>query len=238
MRIDPFSRDSRRPTGLGLLLLILCLLTGAGTALAQPGYSYGPGSGEYYQGAPSQPYGGGYGYRGQPGVAEQGTAAAALKAGMEHLLGFLRQSPPPNQAQIAAYLEAEVAPSFDFAYMARAAAGPVYRNLDNARRARLQQKLKVMFLGTLAARLSEFDQQQVQYLPPRRGSGDQATLTVLIQNQGGYPARLDFRMRRGNDGWRVVDVAANNSSALAFYRNYFSKAMSGRPGGPYGGGYR
>lgn len=212
----------------------------AGSAVAQPYYGYGPGagSGAYYPGAPAQPPGGGYGYRGQPQVEQGENAAAVLKQGVENLLAFLRQSPPPDPMQLADFLEAEVAPAFDFTYMARAAAGPLYRNMDDARRQRLEQKLKEMFLGTLAERLAAFDQQQVSYLPPRRGRGNRATLSVVIQNPVGYPAKLDFQMRRGDAGWKVVDVAANNTSALAFYRNYFRQAMSAGGAGPYGGGYR
>ena len=97
----------------------------AGSAVAQPYYGYGPGGagpGAYYPGAPAQPPRGGYGYRGQPQVEQGENAAAVLKQGMDNLLSFLRQSPDP--AQLAAFLEAEVAPAFDFTYMARAAAGP------------------------------------------------------------------------------------------------------------------
>ena len=212
----------------------------AGSAVAQPYYGYGPGTGPgaYYPGAPAQPPRGGYGYRGQPQLEQGENAAAVLKQGMENLLAFLRQSPPPDPVQLAAFLEAEVAPAFDFTYMARAAAGPLYRNMDDAQQQRLEQKLKEMFLGTLAERLAAFDRQQVSYLPPRRGRGNRATLSVMIQNPAGYPAKLDFQMLRGDEGWKVVDVAANNTSALAFYRNYFRQAMSAGGTGPYGGGYR
>ncbi len=211
-----------------------------GTATAQPYYGYGPGAGGYHSGGATQPPRGAYGYRGQQApAAQQSDAAAVLKKGMDEMLSFLSQSPPPNPMEMAVYLETVVAPAFDFTYMAQAAAGPVYRNMDAAQRARLEQKLKEMFLGTLAQRLASFDQQQVQYMPQRRGRGNRATIGVLIQNPAGYPSKLDFQLLRGEDGWKIVDVAANNTSALAFYRNYFKQAMYGRAGGPpQGGGYR
>lgn len=211
----------------------------AGSAVAQPYYGYGQGPGGYQSGAQTMPPRTGYGYPSQPPAMQQTDAASVLQKGMDDMLAFLRQSPPPGPMDVAVYLETKVAPAFDFTYMARAAAGPVYRDMDEGQKQRLEQKLKEMFLGTLAKRLASFEQQQVQYLPPRRGRGNRATIGVLVQNPAGYPAKLDFQMMRGEEGWKIVDVAANNTSALAFYRNYFKQAMSGRSGPPpRGGAYR
>jgi phospholipid transport system substrate-binding protein len=202
-------------------------------AYAQP--YYGPGQGYYRGGTAAVPSG----YR-APAVqrAQQPSPAVLLKDGMEKMLTFLRRSPRPGANEIVGFLDSEVAPFFDFGYMARAAAGPVYREMDAAQRSRLEARLKEEFLGTLAMRLSEFNQQQVRYLPPRRVRGDRVTLSVAVDNAGPYPAKIDFRMQRTADGWKVVDVAANGSSARAYYRNYFRRAVARGPAGPGGYGYR
>jgi phospholipid transport system substrate-binding protein len=50
---------------------------------------------------------------------------------------------------------------------------------------------------------------------------------VAILQASGYPANLDFRFYRGKTGWKVFDVAANGSSALTYYRQYFARKMNG-----------
>ncbi|MEN8174132.1 MAG: ABC transporter substrate-binding protein [Pseudomonadota bacterium] len=203
-------------------------------AMAQPYQGYGPGYGSgmgpRYQAAPP----GGM-MRPRPGrpaaTAAAENPAEVLKAGVNDLLEFVGQSPRPAAPQVAAFLDQAVAPHFDFQYMAQSAAGPLYRQMDAAQRARLVDKLKKMFLVSLAARLAEFDQQQVVFLPPGRVRGNFLKLSIAVKNPGGYPAKIDFRVRRGDAGWKVVDVSANGNSALAFYRSYFRQAMgSGRRG--------
>lgn len=212
---------------------LIAAVSFSGAAFAQP--YYGPGQGYYPGRGPAAPYG--YRVPAAP-VAQQRNPAALLKEGMEKMLAFLRRSPVPSANEIVGFLDSEIAPFFDFAYMAQAAAGPVYREMDEGQRARLQARLKEEFLGTLASRLAEYDQQQVRYLPARRVRNDRVTLGVAIDKAGPYPAQIDFRMQRTADGWKVVDVAANGSSALAYYRNYFRRAVARGPAGSRAYGYR
>jgi len=225
------------------LLAGVLIAAGLGVAVAQPyaPYGPGPGMGGYGPGNVAPSYGS-YGYGMPPRIARQAeNPGATLKKGVESLLAFLDQSPRPDLLKTAAFLEQEIAPYFDFTYMANAAAGPMIKRMDEAQVQRLEGKLKEMFLGALAERLSDYEKQQVVFLPQRRGrgGGNDVTLSVGIQNPAGYPAQLDFRMHRTNDGWKVIDVAANGSSALAYYRNYFRQVMSAqRAPAPYGGMYR
>jgi phospholipid transport system substrate-binding protein len=145
-----------------------------------------------------------------------------LREGMTKLLRFLRSSDNPQPQQIAAFLEREVAPYFDFAYMATWAAGPMNRQLNDQQRRELGQKIKQMLLGTLARRLSSYDNQDVRFYRPRRVGENEVKVRVGILRAGGYPASLDFRFYRGEAGWKVFDVTANGNSALAFYRTYFT----------------
>jgi len=226
-----------KKTVLAAVLMMVC----GGAAVAQPyaPYGSGPGMGGYAPGnVPQAPYG--YRMPRRPAAPAE-NPGALLREGVESLVAFLSQEPMPDLLKTAAFLENEIAPYFDFAYMAKASAGSMARQMDEAQMARLEGKLKELFLGALAQRVASFDQQQVVYLPPRRGrsNSDMITLSIGIQNAGGYPAQLDFRLRRGEEGWKVVDVAANGSSALAYYRNYFRQvATAQRSPEPYGGRYR
>ncbi len=170
-----------------------------------------------------------------PYQVEQSEPAAILKAGLRKLLAFARQNDNPAREEVRLFLDREIAPYFDFSYMARWAGGRSWRYLGEARRLELEQQIKVDFLTTLAMRLSGYEGQQVRILRTRRDDVNQATVMVGVLNPGRYPAQLEFRFYRSPEGWRVFDVSANGSSAIMHYRTKFNRAMRLRGGQ---GGYR
>jgi phospholipid transport system substrate-binding protein len=154
--------------------------------------------------------------------------ADLVRQGIDELIAFMGQRPRPTGMKVAAFLEQNVAPAFDFDYMARMAMGPAYMYLSEAQRSDLQQKIAEDFLGVLSRRLAGFSSQRVRYFRAHRGYRGEVTVTVGIANAEGYPARLDFRLYNSGDGWKIYDVAANGRSAVSFYRRKFA-AMRMQP---------
>lgn len=198
--------------------LPLAVLLGIGSvAQAQP--PYGPRPGAY---APAQ--------RAHPGSE----AAATLREGMDKLTAFLDREETPNKLQLAAFLDGTIAPYFDFDYMAKWVAGRGYPAMSTEQRAALAASLEARFLGTLAGKLAKFKGQQVRLFRPRRGPRGAVSVPVGILRPGGYPSKLEFRMYRADDGWKVYDVMANGRSAVAYYRQQAKPSPApGRPA-PYG----
>ena len=87
----------------------------------------------------------------------------------------------------------------------------------------LEQKIKNMLLSSLSNRLGNYSNQDVRFLRPRRVGPNEVKVGVGVIGAGGYPTKIDFRFYHGKDGWKVFDVSANGSSALAYYRQYFSR---------------
>jgi phospholipid transport system substrate-binding protein len=175
---------------------------------AMPGYGYPPT------------------YRGTPATVQQEAGPdMILRKGVTKLLKFMRQSEQPNPKKIATFLETEIAPYFDFAYMADWAAGPMKRYLTEQQKAELGQQVKELLLGTLAKRLGSYNNQDVRFYRPRSAGRNEVKVRVGILQAGGYPANIDFRFYRSESGWKVFDVAANGNSALAYYRQHFMNQM-------------
>ncbi|MET0029338.1 MAG: ABC transporter substrate-binding protein [Candidatus Thiodiazotropha sp.] len=181
-----------------------------------------------------------YGYPMQkppmPAVQEQQAGPdKVLREGMTKLLKFLRQPEKPDAQAIGGFLESEIAPYFDFDYMATWVAGPMNRGMSEQQHKEMAEQVKTMLLGTLTTRLGSYQNQDVRFYRPRRAGENEVKVRVGILQAGGYPANLDFRFYRGKDGWKVFDVSANGNSALAFYRQYFLNQMrANRPQGGYG----
>jgi phospholipid transport system substrate-binding protein len=196
-------------------LSVTALLVVCGLAQAQsPHYGLGP-----------VPYGPPV-YRTTPRTSATAEAAAVLREGMEKLLEFLQKD--ENKLQVAAFLDREIAPYFDFDAMARWVAGPGYARMGRDARKALAARLEARFLGTLAKRLAGYDGQQVRYFRPRTARRGAVSVSVGILRPGSYPAKLDFRMRRAGDGWKVYDVVANGRSAAAYYRMQLNRTASPR----------
>jgi len=163
-----------------------------------------------------------------PGGAEQREIEPAMlvEQGMNKMLAFLSQEQRPDKETLMGFLDKEIALFFDFPYMAKSAAGPVYRHMDQDQRDRMSDNIQQQFLAAMTARLTGYDNQQVRVVSQRFGrGGNTATVSVAVLQPRGYPARLDFRFYRSKTGWRVFDVSANGQSAVVHYRRQFRQTM-------------
>ncbi len=84
------------------------------------------------------------------------TPDQVVRRGVDRLTGFLMGAQNPSSEAIRGFLNREIAPSFDFTYMARWAAGPMYRRLSPAQHARMTVLLKDLFLSALAKNLGTY----------------------------------------------------------------------------------
>ena len=148
------------------------------------------------------------------------TPAMQLRMAVDSLLAFMNQDPRPAPAAIARFLDAEIAPYFDFDHMARSAGGRLYAHLSGDQRDAMADEIKRMFLTGLTEKLASYGGQQVRYLPMRiTPGGRQAVVSMMILNSGSYyPSRIDFRLLKDANGWAIIDLAANGQSAVMYYR--------------------
>ena len=194
-----------------IALLLVLLSSVSITAIAAPYAPYMPYS--------DMPYGGQY--RGMAPTTEAGTPAVLLKEGVSKLASFIRTGGAGNRAQAMAFLEKEIAPYFDFAYMTRWAAGPAWRQMNAAQRAEMQETITTSFLTTLAQKLTSYTDQPIRFFTPRGHGKDEVTVSAWISQPSGYPTKLDFRFYKAKDGWKVFDVKADGNSAVVYYRDQF-----------------
>jgi len=218
-----------------LLSIGICTTTAAQVATPYGPYGYGQGPGPRV--APPAIPG-----RTRFAFAEANSPDQQLRDGVNKLLGFMRREQAPSAEELATFLDNEIAPFFDFAYMTKVAGGRMYRVMDEDRQAQLAASLKQRFLGKLAERLGAFDNPDVKFLASRvNPDGRTGTASLAILQPKGYPARIEFRFYRQDGDWKVYDVVANGQSAVAHYRRELRQRMragSSRPGPVSGIGRR
>jgi phospholipid transport system substrate-binding protein len=192
-------------------LLAAALFAGGAQAIPQ----YGPGSAPYL-GAPAT-------------TPRAGNPAVAVRAGMDKLMAFIGGEEKPSSVALAQFLNTQIAPFFDFDYMARSAGGRLFERLSDDEQRAMVNDIKRTFLTKMAEKLSAYDRQQIRFLPPRTGDdGRTARVSVAILNPGSYPSRLDFRLYRASHKWRVFDVAANGQSAIVHFRRQLMRQTQER----------
>ncbi|WP_456404038.1 MlaC/ttg2D family ABC transporter substrate-binding protein [Thiolapillus sp.] len=151
--------------------------------------------------------------------------AALLEEGMGRLLARLR-SKDLNARALSRYLNSEIAPYFDFDYMAKSAAGNMYRYMSADQRVRMAERIEQQFLSTMVQRLISYNNQNVNVVSQRmHPNGRTGLVSTAIKGPRGYPTRLDFRFYKARNGWKVFDVMANGQSAVVHYRRQFRQTM-------------
>jgi phospholipid transport system substrate-binding protein len=151
-----------------------------------------------------------------------------IRQGVDRLAGFMMGSPNTDEQSAREFVGVEIAPYFDFEYMARWAAGPFYHRLNAHHRAAMTAKLKELFLNALARNLGALQRPlpRIDVFPARPGQTmSEARVYARVLAERGPPLRLEFRFYWSAQGWKVYDAVANGSSAVAFFRGYFSAAL-------------
>ncbi len=156
--------------------------------------------------------------------------AALVQKGLSDLVARL-QSRNLDPRSLEIYLQEKVAPYFDFEYMAKSAAGNMYRYMSDEQKQRMSQRIERQFLSTMVQRLVSYNNQEIQVMSQRLNqNGRTGTVTTAISGPRGYPTRLDFRFYKAKSGWKVFDVMANGQSAVIHYRRQFRQTMYMPPG--------
>lgn len=148
---------------------------------------------------------------------------------------FVTSDQVGDPKRLRAFLEVELIPLVDFKHMMRSVAGPFLRHMNQEKLTEFQAELKEDFTTTLMKHLGTFDAKSlVEIGNAKMRNNGEAIVSTRVYRQSSTPVRLDFRMKRDGNSWRVIDVQANGSSAIVFYRNFFKNEMR-RTRQPYGG---
>ena len=124
---------------------------------------------------------------------------------------------------VRGFLESEIIPLFDFDSMATWITGPYVKYMTKTDQVQFYTNLKDTFLGSLSNHLGSFDAEktQLRYSRARYKFNGEAIVSAQVFRKGQYPARLEFRMKNNGNQWKVIDVKANGTSAVMYYRTHF-----------------
>ena len=149
--------------------------------------------------------------------------AYVINTALTKITTFSSNSDKVNPVQLRGFIENEIIPHFDFDNMSHWITGRYASNMSAQDKSDFQRNLRETFLSSLSKHLGSFDAKntRVQFYPARYRGPAESFVSASVYRPDVPPVRLDFRMRRDDNSWRIIDVKANGSSAVLFYRRHF-----------------
>ncbi len=127
-----------------------------------------------------------------------------------------------NQKKILELVDAKVLPHFDFARMTQLAVGKSWRTATTEQKTVLVTEFRDLLVRTYAKALSEYRDQTIEMQPFKMDDGaTEVTVKTMINQPGGQPIPVDYKMKKGTDGWKAFDIVINGVSMVLSYRGTF-----------------
>lgn len=132
-------------------------------------------------------------------------AAAKVEAFYEALLASMKQAKQLGPKGRFDKLAPVVQSAFDVPGMTKIACGPAWESIAPPDQAALTQAFLTMTTAEYASRFDDFTGEQFQVGGVADQGTDKVVKTMLVQGNG-KAVTLNYLMRNGNGGWRIVDV--------------------------------
>ncbi len=120
--------------------------------------------------------------------------------------------------------------SFDLAFMARVSVGRYWSELDAGQQEKLADAFARFTVATYAGRFDGYSGERFEIVGDEPGPRDSMVVKTHLIKADGEPIALDYLLRGGETGWRIVDVyLTGRFSELALRRAEYTSVL-GRQG--------
>lgn len=132
-----------------------------------------------------------------------------------------------NSRKLLDLVDAKVLPHFNFTRMTTLAVGRPWRDATPAQREQLVRQFRTLLVRTYSTALEQYSDQTIEVRPLNMKPGDaDTTVRTLINQRGGPPIPMDYRMEKTTGGWKVFDVTVEGVSIVTNYRSTFATEVS------------
>lgn len=120
-----------------------------------------------------------------------------------------------------------VLPHFDFTAMSQYVLGRHWRKASAEQKQRFATEFQKLLVRTYSNALLEAIGKKITYLPlkSKKADADEVTIRTEVEQKGGFPIPIDYKMHFKNNQWKVWDVTIDNVSLVANYRTSFDKEI-------------
>jgi len=119
-----------------------------------------------------------------------------------------------------------VLPHFDFAAMTDLALGRYKDDVSEQQRPEIINEFRMLLVRTYSSALLEYTDQVLVYLPMEGSEAEgEVIVRTEIEQAGGFPIPINYVLRKGDEGWKVLDISVDDVSLVTNYRSSFARAI-------------
>ena len=162
-------------------------------------------------------------------AAETGTASAVVGGFYDTLLATMKDGPALKFAGRVERLSPTITTAFDLATMTRIAAGAQWPAIKPDEQKQLVESFSRFSVASYAANFDSWSGERFEVLKegPAPGSGGGVIVETKLVPKNGDPVQLNYLLRPGSGGLRIIDVFVNGTiSELAARRSEFASVLS------------
>ena len=129
-------------------------------------------------------------------------------------------------SRVQALVDSKVMPSVNFEVATRSAVGPQWRTATPEQRTKLQAEFKTMLLRLYAGALAQVKDQTVEITKTQPVQGSTQTIVQSEVRGKGEPIKLDYRLDKSGDAWKIIDVNVGGIWLVQNYRSQFANEIT------------
>lgn len=165
----------------------------------------------------------------QPGIAAEKTLLEPTDVVLQtadKVIERLRVSRPLSDEQATALVEELILPHLDFETFARLSLGKYWRQASPEQRTAFTREFHRLLLRSYATSLNAYSGERIEHLGQRNEPGDRLLMQTQMIRAQGAPVRIDYRLHKRQDEWKIYDVVIEGISLIMTYRTSFSEEIS------------
>jgi phospholipid transport system substrate-binding protein len=115
---------------------------------------------------------------------------------------------------------------FDFSTMTNLALGRYKKKVNDDQRPLIENEFRVLLVRTYGKALLEYTDEKIAYLASEGSvASGKVTVRTEIEQSGGFPIPMNYRLKNGENGWKVYDISVDGISLVTNYRSSFARQI-------------
>ena len=132
-----------------------------------------------------------------------------------------------DPAEVKKFVDNVVMPAVDFLRMTRMAVGPKWRQATAEQRTELQRLFRAQLTNVYSGALATVKDQTVKLAPNRvKPTETDAVVRTLLVSPGKPDMHINYRLKKVNGEWRIIDVDVEGIWLFDNYRNQFASVVN------------
>ncbi len=162
-------------------------------------------------------------------AAAQETPREVVDSVSQRVLDILRDKSLGTEEK-KAQVEETIYRHIDFDTLSRLVMARNWNKLSDSQKSEFKKEFKKHLSDTYGDNVDNYRNEKVRVLSERQEKRGDVTVKSTVVRSGSDNILVDYRLRKKNDEWRIIDVVIEGVSLVANFRSQFQEIMTN--GGP------